>query len=75
MSGKLRPISGREVIGKLQRAGFQVVKTKGSAVYLHHPGTGGYTSVHVHGSKDIPAGTLRAIVRQAKLSVDEFSRL
>jgi len=38
------------------------VRIKGSAYYLSNPRTGRLTSVHVHGNRDIPLGTLRAIV-------------
>jgi predicted RNA binding protein YcfA (HicA-like mRNA interferase family) len=76
MAARLRPLSGKEVVRKLKRAGFQLIRAKGSAYYLRHPDTGRFTSVHVHGSEDIPIGTLHAIVvEQAGLSVDEFNRL
>lgn len=42
---------------------------------LKHLTTGRVTYVHVHGSKDIPIGTLRAIVSQAGLTVEEFNAL
>lgn len=72
----LRPTKGREVLRKLRRAGFVVVRTKGSAHYLRHPGTARFTSVHIHGNADIPVGTLRAIViEQAGLTAEEFEAL
>ncbi len=76
MAARLRPIKGREVLRKLIKAGFEIVRIKGSADYLKHPQTGRLTSVHIHGSHDIPLGTLRAIViEQAGLSPDEFNKL
>jgi predicted RNA binding protein YcfA (HicA-like mRNA interferase family) len=42
---------------------------------LTHPQTGRVTYIHLHGSQEIPVGTLRAILRQAGLSVEEFNRL
>jgi predicted RNA binding protein YcfA (HicA-like mRNA interferase family) len=61
---------------KLKKAGFEVIRTKGSAHYLRHPRTGRFTSVHVHGNRIIPIGTLKAIViEQAGLTVEEFNRL
>ena len=42
---------------------------------LKHPVTGHVTYVHVHGGKDIPVGTLRAIIKQAGLTVEEFNQL
>jgi predicted RNA binding protein YcfA (HicA-like mRNA interferase family) len=32
-------------------------------------------TVPVHGNRDLPAGTLRAILRQANITVDELVRL
>jgi predicted RNA binding protein YcfA (HicA-like mRNA interferase family) len=76
MPARLRSVSGKIVLRKLQRAGFEVVRIKGSACYLRHPVTRRFTSVHVHGNEDIPLGTLRAIVvEQAQLTIDEFNRL
>ena len=54
----------------------QLRPIKGSAHYLRHPRTGKLTSVHIHGNRDIPLGTLRAIViEQAGLSPEEFNEL
>ncbi len=76
MAARVRPTKGREVLRKLKNAGFDVVRIKGSADYLKHPQTGKFKSVHIHGSHDIPLGTLRAIViEQAGLSADEFDEL
>ncbi|HEY3303726.1 MAG TPA: type II toxin-antitoxin system HicA family toxin [Candidatus Binatia bacterium] len=76
MAARLRPTKGREVLRKLKKAGFEIIRIKGSAYYLRHPQTGRLTSVHVHGNSDIPLGTLRAIViEQAGLSIEEFDEL
>ena len=37
MAAQLRPLKGREVLRKLRKAGFEIVRVKGSAYYL---GTG-----------------------------------
>jgi len=76
MAAQLRPMKGREVLRKLKKVGFEIVRIKGSAHYLRNPRTGRLTSVHVHGNSDIPLGTLRAIViEQAGLSPEEFNEL
>lgn len=76
MPERLVPVNGREALRKLKKAGFVVVRTKGSAHYLKHPRTERFTSVHVHGKRIIPIGTLRAIViEQAGLRAEEFNRL
>ena len=76
MAAQLRPTKGREVLRKLRKAGFDIIRIKGSAYYLRNRRTGRFTSVHVHGNRDIPLGTLRAIViEQAGLSPEEFNEL
>jgi len=63
-------LKGREVISALQRAGFEVVRTSGSHHILKkHPHS---VTVPMHGSKPIKCGTLRNIVKQAGMTVEEF---
>ena len=65
-------LSGRAVIAALERAGFQVIRTKGSHYFLQHPDDPvRQTVVPVH-RRDLPPGTLRAILRQARLSRAQF---
>jgi predicted RNA binding protein YcfA (HicA-like mRNA interferase family) len=64
----LPALSGRDVIAALERAGFEVIRTKGSHRFLRHRNDPGrQTVVPVH-RNDLPPGTLRAILRQARLS-------
>jgi predicted RNA binding protein YcfA (HicA-like mRNA interferase family) len=74
-SEKLKPVGGHEVIRKLKKAGFLVVRTRGSAHILKHPTTGRETYVHIHRGQDIPTGTLRKIIQQAGLTIGEFNDL
>ncbi len=67
------PFKARELLAKLQRAGFVVKRQSGSHVVLRHP-NGRQTYVAMHPG-DIPGGTLRAIVRQSGLSEEELRRL
>ena len=60
---KLPVIKGRELIKFLETLDFKVIKTKGSHSRLKS-GDGRATSVPVHGSKDIPKGLLRKIIRE-----------
>ncbi|MGH3803054.1 MAG: type II toxin-antitoxin system HicA family toxin [Pseudonocardiaceae bacterium] len=43
--------------------------------YLRLPHTAGLVVVPVHGNRDLPTGTLRAILRQADLTPDELTAL
>jgi predicted RNA binding protein YcfA (HicA-like mRNA interferase family) len=56
-------MKGRQVVGKLRKAGFEVVNIRGSEHTLRHP-DGRMTTVPVHGSKDLRRGTLAAIRKQ-----------
>jgi predicted RNA binding protein YcfA (HicA-like mRNA interferase family) len=68
----LPAVSGRTVIGALERAGFEVVRIKGSHCFLRHQSDPSrQTVVPVH-RRDLPPGTLRAILRQADLTPAEF---
>lgn len=72
---KLPVVNGREVIRAVERAGFVFDRQVGSHVSLRHPETRLSVTVPVHGARDLPVGTLRRIVRDAGLTVEEFRRL
>jgi len=75
MSGlpSLKPV---EVIRKLRRAGFVFDRhAKGSHEIWYNPSTQRWTVIPNHPGKDIPKGTLRAIIEQAGLTVEQFNRL
>lgn len=72
---RLPRISGRKVVRALQRAGYRLSHVRGSHHYLRAPGADALVVVPVHGNRDLPTGTLRAIIRQAGLSVEDFSEL
>jgi predicted RNA binding protein YcfA (HicA-like mRNA interferase family) len=71
----LPAVPGRDVVRALERAGFEVVRTKGSHQFLRHrTDPSRQTVVPIH-RRDLPPGTLRAILRQAGLSPAQFARL
>ena len=67
------PYSAKEVFRKLLRAGFIEKRQSGSHKILKHP-DGRQTYIAMH-TEDIPIGTLKSILRQAKLSEEEFKEL
>ena len=73
MTQKLPVISGRECIKALERAGFYVKRQRGSHVVLRRDDP--FAQVVVPDHKVLDRGTLRAIIRQAGLSVREFLQL
>ena len=67
------PYKAREVLGKLQRAGFVIKRQSGSHVVLRHA-DGRQTYVAMHPG-DVPTGTFRAILKQANLNEEDFRKL
>lgn len=67
------PYTAREVLAKLLRTGFIEKRQSGSHKILRHP-DGRQTYVAMH-TGDIPNGTFRSILRQARLSEEEFKQL
>ncbi|GAB7079125.1 type II toxin-antitoxin system HicA family toxin [Megalodesulfovibrio paquesii] len=56
----------REIIRRLEADGWQVIQTSGSHWQFKHPEKPGRVTVP-HPKRDVPAGTLRSIERQAGL--------
>ena len=67
------PYSPREVLAKLQRAGFIEVRQSGSHKVLRHS-DGRQTYVAMHTST-LPTGTFRKILKQAEITEEEFRTL
>jgi len=64
----------RVVVAALKRIGFIEHHQKGSHLYLWHPQQLRMTSVPMHPG-DVKSGTLRAIVKQAGLTDEQFREL
>ena len=72
MSGRLPVLKAVEAIRAMERAGFVVVRIAGSHRILDHRDDPGRTLVvPVHAGRDMKPGTLRAIIKQAGLTVRE----
>lgn len=72
---KLTPIPAREVIRKLRELGYEGPFGGGKHCVMRHPVTGKKISVPVHSNRDLPIGTLRAIVKAAEVTVAEWEAL
>jgi len=66
-------LSGREIRAALERIGFVFRRQKGSHMTLRRDNP--YARVVVPDHKAVRIGTLRHILNQAGLSVEEFARL
>lgn len=69
---KLPSISGREVVRAFEAAGFHVDRIEGSHHVMVKPGHFKVLSVPVHKGTLVKRGTLRSLIRNAGLTVEEF---
>ncbi len=70
--GRLSGFRYRDVAGRLKALGFVFERqAAGSHEIWHNQTTGRYTTIPNHPG-DMPEGTLRAILRQADISPEEF---
>jgi predicted RNA binding protein YcfA (HicA-like mRNA interferase family) len=70
MAGKLPVVSGREAVRLFGTFGWSVARQSGSHIVLTKPGRNVTLSVPDH--REVAKGTLRALIRAAALTVDEF---
>lgn len=70
---RLPSISGRECVRALEKAGFVAIRQKGSHIFMRRDNPFAQTVVPDH--KTIHRGTLRNIIRQSGMTVDEFLAL
>ena len=66
-------ISGRECASALGKLGFHLRRQEGSHMILRRDDP--FAQVVVPDHRELDSGTLRAIIRQAGISVDQFTRL
>jgi predicted RNA binding protein YcfA (HicA-like mRNA interferase family) len=71
----LKPLSFREIERKLSKVGFIRVGQTGSHVKFAKVGVNGTRTATVPRHREVAAGTLRSILRQAGLSEKEFAKL
>jgi predicted RNA binding protein YcfA (HicA-like mRNA interferase family) len=71
---KLPSVSARDCVRALQRGGFVVLRQAGSHLFIGDPDDPARRTV-VPKHNPIPPGTLRSIIRDLGMSVDEFVEL
>lgn len=72
---KLPIIKDRQLIKALKKLGFIERPESGSSHLVFKHLNGKITTVARHPGKDIPRGTLRAILQDINISVEEFIRI
>jgi len=71
--GRLNNLSGKDAAKAFQKAGWQPIGQVGSQLVLVRPGVRVNLSIPQH--KELSVGTLRALIRHAGLTVEEFLKL
>lgn len=71
--GRLNNISGKEAAKAFAKAGWETVGQIGSHLVMTKPGIRANLSIPQH--KELSAGTLRALIRNAEMTVEEFLKL
>lgn len=71
--GRLANISGRDTSKAFEKAGWRNMGQVGSHLVMTKPGMRANLSIPQH--RELSVGTLRALIRSAEMSVDEFLEL
>jgi predicted RNA binding protein YcfA (HicA-like mRNA interferase family) len=70
---RLPRVSGRQCVKALERKGFRIKRQEGSHIILRRDTP--FAQVVVPDHRELDRGTLRAILRHAGLTVEEFGAL
>jgi predicted RNA binding protein YcfA (HicA-like mRNA interferase family) len=71
MFARLPGVRAKELLAALQRAGFGVVRQRGSHITLHHPVTDRVVLVPMHPG-ELQRWLLKKIIKDAGLGEDQF---
>lgn len=72
---KLAPVSGKEAVRKLQAYGYRIARQRGSHVQMICEGDTIKRPITIPLHPELKKGLLRKILRDANMSVEEFSDL
>jgi predicted RNA binding protein YcfA (HicA-like mRNA interferase family) len=71
---QLPRVSGRRVVKALESVGYRIDRQRGSHIVVRHDNPP-YRRLTIPDHAEIAKGTLRAIIRQAGMTVEEFKTL
>lgn len=71
---RLPTLNARKIIQALEKVGFVLRRQRGSHYVMKHPTTKQETVVPIHGG-DVDRSLLKAIIKQAGMTEDEFREL
>ena len=64
----MKSVSGKELCKIVEQRGWALKRTKGSHRIYAKVGVSAIISIPVHGSRDLPIGTLKGIMKDAGLT-------
>ena len=70
----IKAYTGKELIAKLKKLGFEILRIKGSHHYLKHP-DGRSTVIPVHSNESIGIGLFLKVLKDIEISKKEFENL
>ncbi len=73
--GRLKPQPFREIKRRLELAGFSELSQKGSHVKFVRRSDEVVDTVIVPNKREVPVGTLRSILSQAHIDLDDWDKL
>ncbi len=71
---KLPALTGKTLIAALTKAGFEVIRIRGSHHYLRHP-DGRTTVIPAHAGETVGPGLMTKILRDCELAREDLQRL
>ena len=71
MNGKLPLLDAKELIKILTKMGFEIIRQRGSHIYLKHK-DGRCTVVPLHSGRDIGRGLLKRILNEIDVPREDF---
>ena len=72
MGDKFPTIKGKELVDFLAKQGCEIKRIKGSHYVLKSAFNNKMIVIPVHSSEELDRGTLRSIIRQAGIDIDDF---
>lgn len=73
---RLRGLTGQRIIRALRRAGWRRSAASGKHIGLENPEVSGVKiTVPIHGGNELPVKTVMTIIKQARLTVEQFEEL
>jgi len=75
LSPKLPVVTGKEAARVAQRLGFEVRRQRGSHAVYMRPSDGSRVVIPMHAGTELKRKTLRGIIEDMKITVEEFAGL